>query len=43
MLEIYRVSVRRVQLEIKDQSKSAKTAENKDQGQKSNKKQDLSV
>lgn len=37
------VSVRRDQLEIKDQSKSTKIAETKDQGQKSNKKQGLSV
>ena len=37
------VSVRRDQLEIKDQSKSAKIAETKDQSQKSNKKQGLSV
>ena len=37
------VSVRRDQLEIKDQTKSAKIAENKDQSQKSNKKQGLSV
>ena len=37
------VSVHRDQLEIKDQSKSAKMAETKDQSQKSNKKQGLSV
>jgi len=37
------VSVRRDQLEIKDQSKSAKIAESKGQSQKSNKKQGLSV
>ena len=37
------ISVRRDQLEIKDQSKSAKIAESNDQGQKSNKKQGLSV
>lgn len=37
------VSVRRDQLEIKDQSKSAKIAETKDQSQKSSKKQGLSI
>ena len=37
------VSIRRDQLEIKDQSKSAKIAENKDQSQKTGKKQGLSV
>ena len=37
------ISVRRDQLEIKDQSKSAKIAETKDQSQKTGKKQGLSV
>lgn len=37
------VSVRRDQVEIKDQSKSAKIAETKDQSQKTNKNQGLSV